>query len=112
MTKPVYDVLVVDGTCYPVPRVVSNWLEEYPISLSGNSSVLETVPDFVVELFNSEFDGEETPYEIRITSGSWENDRVLHIVPFLDSFDDMGYVRDWIKENDFNLGAELEYMDY
>lgn len=123
MKKEIYDVFEVEGTCYPVPRKVSRWVATYPEALDGELSIVEDLPDFITELFDEdEFDAimehhdpefdMSKPGQSHTTCGSWENDRVLHIVPFLLGFDDMGYARDWIKENGFTVGNKLEYLSY
>lgn len=115
----IYDVLVVDGDCYPVPREVTDWIETYP----ENFDEPEEIPEFIRKLYcEDEYeaiksmyvdDGEEDKINfIRITIGSWENDRVLGIVPFFQSFEDMGYAREWISENNFKLGHKLDYLSY
>lgn len=124
MSEQIYDIICVAGMHCPVPTSVTTWLQTYPDELDGGFSIVEDFPDFVTELFNKEkvhaamkTYNPETYCSIPgkqaiITSGSWDNDRVLFMVPFLESFEDMGYVRDWAKENGFKLGSKLEYEEY
>lgn len=120
MKNEIYDVLVVGGTCYPVPRAVTEWLQTFPAELEKELSIVEDFPNVVLDLFDreeieamSDDDYSFKPgLQSNTTCGSWENDRVLHMVPFLMGFDDMGYVREWISKNDFKLGEELEYFEY
>lgn len=122
--KEVYDVLTVEGDCYPVPRKVTDWLQAYPDDLGAELSIVEDFPDFITELFDQDevqavMEDHDPQYSASIpgkqshtTCGSWENDRVLHMVPFLMCFEDMGDVREWLKENNFKLGSKLEYYSY
>lgn len=110
----VYDVFIVDGIYYPVPTKVTDWVNQYP----ENINEYEEIPLFVRELYVQDvYEKMVKRYSdkvdhVMVTSGSWDNDKVLAIILFLPSFEDMGYVREWLNENNFKLGSKLEYLSY
>ena len=106
-------VVINNDEFIPVPSFVTDWL----CSLPEDVNVHEKVPQNIIDFFDKEkvqkYSTQEKIKEVFVSSGSWENDRALHMSCYAPTvFESMKDLVNFIKETDTVIDDEFYYVAY